>query len=164
MEEEIYLKIPDGYEKCTSKKSDKNDCLILDQAICGLVQAARQFFKKMIEVLEKKMNFVQSMNDQCLLMRNGQNGTIIICLYIDDTLCVGDKKALEAFKRKIKKYFVTKEEGKVEDYMGCMIKKINNRVLLHQSDLIKKIELQFKQEIKDMKDYRTPGAPGEGSI
>ena len=69
LEEEIYKKIPDGYEKYTSKKIKKSDCLILDKAIYGLVQAAWQFFKKMIEVLEKKMNFVWSMNDQCLLMR-----------------------------------------------------------------------------------------------
>ena len=75
-----------------------------------------------------------------------------LSVYIDDTLCVGDKKALDAFKKELKKYFVTKEEGKVEDYVGCMIKKINSGVLLHQSDLIKKIKLQFEQEIKDMRD------------
>ena len=98
MEQEIYFNILDGYKKYTSKKFNKNDCLILDQAIYGLVQAARQFFKKMIEVLETKMNFVRSMNDQCLLMRNDKNGTVIVCLYIDDTLCVGDKKALDTFK------------------------------------------------------------------
>ena len=44
------------------------------------------------------------MNDQCLLMRNDQNGTINVCLYIDDTLCVGDKKVLDAFKMEIKKF------------------------------------------------------------
>ena len=31
--EEIYFKIFDGYKKYTSKKFNKNDCLILDQAI-----------------------------------------------------------------------------------------------------------------------------------
>ena len=45
-----------------------------------------------------------------------------------------------------------------------MIKRINGGILLHQSDLIKKIELQFEQEIKDVREYRTPGAPGEGPI
>ena len=45
LEEEIYLKIPDGYKKYTSKKIDKNGCLILDQAIYRLVYAARLFFK-----------------------------------------------------------------------------------------------------------------------
>ena len=78
--------------------------------------------------------------------------------------CVGDKKALHTFKTEIKKYFVTKEEGKVKDYVGCMMKKINSGIWLHQSDLIKKIELQFEQEIKDITDYRTPGAPGEGTL
>ena len=42
LEEEINLKIPNGYKKYTSKKIDKNDSPILDQAIYGLVQAARQ--------------------------------------------------------------------------------------------------------------------------
>ena len=40
-------------------------------------------------------------------MRNDQNGTIIVCLYIDDILCIGDKEAIDAFKKEIKKYFVT---------------------------------------------------------
>ena len=59
------------------------------------------------------------MNDQCLLMRNDQNRTIIICLYIDDTLCVGDKKALEAFKKEIKKYFVTNEQVNLKITWGA---------------------------------------------
>ena len=92
------------------------------------------------------MNFVQSMNDQCLLMRNDQNGTVIVCLYIDDTLCVGDKKALDTFKNKIKEHFVTKEEGKVEDYSGCMIKRTNSGILLHQSNLIKKLSFNLSKK------------------
>ena len=38
------------------------------------------------------------MNDQCLLMGNDPNGMIIICLYIDDMLCIGDKKVIDKFK------------------------------------------------------------------
>ena len=37
-------------------------------------------------------------------------------------------------------------------------------MLIHQSNLIKKIKLQFEQEIKDIQDYRNPAAPSEGSI
>ena len=85
-------------------------------------------------------------------------------LYIDDTLCVGDKKALDALKKEIEEYFVTKEEGKVDDYVVCMIKRINGGILIHQSNVIKKIELQFEQEIKDIQDYQPPVALGEGSI
>ena len=45
-----------------------------------------------------------------------------------------------------------------------MIKRINGGILLHQSNLIKKNKFQFEQEIKDIRDYRTTGASGEGSI
>ena len=72
----------------------------------------------MVEVLVKKMNFTQSMNDQCLLMRNGQNGTIIICLYIDNTLYVGDKKALEAFKNEIKSILLQRKKVKLKITWG----------------------------------------------
>ena len=49
--------------------------------------------------------------------------------------------------------------------MGCMMKRITNGgILLHQSDLIKKIELQFELKIKHIRDNRTHEAPGEGSI
>ena len=90
LDEEIYLKIPSRYERNNRKKIYKNDCLILNQAIYGLEQAARQFFKKIVEVIEMKIDFIQSMNDKCLLMKNDKSGTIIICLHIDDTLYVSD--------------------------------------------------------------------------
>ena len=61
------------------------------------------------------MNFVRSMNDQCLLLRYDQNGIVIVYLYIDDMFCVGDKKAIDTFKKEIKEHFVTKGGGKVED-------------------------------------------------
>ena len=65
------------------------------------------------------------------------DGTIIIYLYIDDMLCVGDKKALNIFKKEIKEHFVTKEEGKVDNYVGFMIKRNNDGILLQQSELRK---------------------------
>ena len=45
-----------------------------------------------------------------------------------------------------------------------MIKRIKGRILLHQSDPIKKIKLQFESEIKDIHEYISPRALGEGSI
>ena len=42
-EREIYMKIPEGYDEVINPRVDKEDCLILQKAIYGLVQAARQF-------------------------------------------------------------------------------------------------------------------------
>ena len=79
-------------------------------------------------------------------MINDQNRTIIVCLYIDDTLCVGYKRALDIFQKEIKKHFVTKEEEKVHDYVGCVIKRIKSRILLHQSDLFRKLSFNLNRK------------------
>ena len=69
-------------------------------------------------------------------MKENENRIIIICLYIDNTLCIGNAEAIEKFKKEIKKYFVRKEEGFATKYLGCMIKKIKGGIYLHQSDLL----------------------------
>ena len=77
-------------------------------------------------------------------MKENENGIIIICLYIDDMLCVGNAEA----KKEIKKYFVKKEEVFATKYVGCMIEKAKDRIYLHQSDIIKKIERHLERSWK----------------
>ena len=64
------MKQPEGlkYMKNQDDMSD-NDALILKQSIYGLVQAARQFFKKLRDVLIEIMGFEKYLIDQCLLSR-----------------------------------------------------------------------------------------------
>ena len=45
LEHEIYMTIPEGYAECVEQFEEK-EALRLEEAIYGLVQAARQFFKK----------------------------------------------------------------------------------------------------------------------
>ena len=52
LEHEIYVKMPEGYDEVISKDEDKEDCLILQKAIYGLVQAARQFWKKIVNKMQ----------------------------------------------------------------------------------------------------------------
>ena len=150
LEEEIYLRIPEGYTEYKGN-DQKEKCLILRHAIYGLVQAAWQFLKKLKEVLEMKLGFRKCMNDQCLYIKKDEVVVIVICLYIDVTLCVGHQSAIEKFKKHVKRHFITKEEGEVTEYVGCMIKKIKGTIYLHQTDLIKKIESFFGKKIQDMR-------------
>ena len=48
LEHEIYMMIPEGYDEVIDQGVDKEDCLILQKAIYGLVQAATQFWKKIV--------------------------------------------------------------------------------------------------------------------
>ena len=52
LEHEIYMKIPEGYDEVINQDVDKEDCLILQKAIYGLVQATRQFWKKILDKMQ----------------------------------------------------------------------------------------------------------------
>ena len=45
LEHETYMTMPEGYAECV-EQVEENEALKFEKAIYGLVQAARQFFKK----------------------------------------------------------------------------------------------------------------------
>ena len=72
-EHEIYMKIPDGYDEVINPRVDKEDCLILQKAIYGLVQAARQFWKKIVDKMQEG-GFKLSDADSCMLYKEDEKG------------------------------------------------------------------------------------------
>ena len=64
----FFMKIPEGYDEVINKDVDKEDCLILQKAIYGLVQAARQFWKKIVDKMQEG-HFQLSEADQCMLYK-----------------------------------------------------------------------------------------------
>ena len=56
-------------------------------------------------------------------------------------LVVGNKEAINAFKLEIKQLFNTKEEGPMEEYVGCKVtKKGNNRMHMFLPDIMHTLE------------------------
>jgi len=45
-----------------------------------------------------KMDFEKCLADGCLLLRKTVKGTAMMCVYIHDTLCVGDQVSIDNFK------------------------------------------------------------------
>ena len=56
LDHEIYMKTPEGYDEVTSEDVDKEDCLILQKSIYGLVQAARQLWKDIVEDARRRFS------------------------------------------------------------------------------------------------------------
>ena len=106
------------------------------------------------------MHFRKYISDQCLLMREDDAGTVIICLYIDDTLIVGDESAIRKFKDEIEIYFTTKQEGEMTEYVGCKVKRSKNTILFHQTELVEKLRRNFHEKIKNLRNYKIPATPG----
>ncbi len=56
------------------------------------------------------MGFSKYFAAECLLIRTTNNkGTVVVCVYIDDTLCVGNKQVIEEFEENLKQHFAIKE-------------------------------------------------------
>jgi Reverse transcriptase (RNA-dependent DNA polymerase) len=63
---EMYLRKPKGYEEIFGNKEDL--CLRLKKSVYGLVQAARQWWKKFESEMEK-IGFVNSQADPCIFLK-----------------------------------------------------------------------------------------------
>ena len=61
------MTIPEGLEHFEDVSEEM--CAKLQATIYGLVQAARQFWKKLIRTAVEKMGFTKSRADPCLLMK-----------------------------------------------------------------------------------------------
>ena len=73
------------------------------------------FLQKLIRVTIIKIGFVKCEADGCLLIQVNNIGIVILRIYVDDMLVVGNKEAIAAFKLEIKQFFNTKEEGPMEE-------------------------------------------------
>ena len=54
---------------------NKDDCIILNKCIYGLVQETRQYYKKAVEIL-KKLGFIGGNVDSCLYAKKSLKGRV----------------------------------------------------------------------------------------
>ena len=161
LEHEIYMKIPEGYDEVISKDVDKEDCLILQKAIYGLVQAARQFWKKIVDKMQRG-GFQLSEADPWMLYKEDEKGVCIIIIYIDDMLIIGKEEAIDDAIRILQGYFQVKDPTSLEDYLGVQIVQSDDgkKAWLGQPTIIKSLEKQFGEKVAKNKITITPGTPG----
>jgi hypothetical protein len=156
--QEIYMDCPDGLEH------EQDECLFLQRTIYGLVQSARQFFKKLVQCL-KTIGFQGGVADPCLMTRKYEKGIVFIALYVDDCYCVGHEEAINDTIAKMKASgFSVKVEDNLSDYLSCNIAfdAQRKKAWLGQPHLIKNLERKFGELVAGMQRYRTPGTPGIG--
>ena len=143
VEHEIYMKIPEGYDEVISQDVDKEDCLILQKAIYGLVHAAIQFWKKIVDKMQGG-GFKLSEADPCMFYKEDVKEVCIIIIYIDDMLIIGKEEAIDDALKKVQ--IVQSDDGK--------------RAWLRQPAIIKSFEKQFGERVAKKKMTITPGTPG----
>jgi hypothetical protein len=161
LDEEIYMQCPPGMD------ATDDECLLLLQSIYGLVQAARQFWKKWAFILEKKLNFRRSAADPCLFTRGTGAQLLVICLYVDDGIALGKKPEILKFFEELKAEGITiTTEETMGDYLSCEIRMNSDmtKAWLGQPHMVKKIEKTFGKMVEHLPKYKTPGTPGQGLV
>ena len=135
LEEETYVEIPDGFD-------EKGSIGKLNSAIYGLCQASRVFYKTMRDYLTKELGFKICVSDGCILMKKG----MILGLYVDDILVTGEFDVVEKFVKEFMSKFKSRYYEEVKDFIGCELNwdLDNKSVLLHQTTMIKKLEVKMK--------------------
>ena len=97
IDEEIYMEIPEGF----MNNGIKTKVLHLRKAIYGLKQAGRQWYRKLREAL-KKFGLVQTSSDPHTFITHkvvdSINRTLILPVYVDNLLPIGDKVLTDDFK------------------------------------------------------------------
>ena len=161
LEHEIYMKIPEGYDQVINKDVDKKNCLIFQKAIYGLVQAARQFWKKIVDKMQEG-GFQLSKADPCMLYKENKKGICIIIICIDDMLIIGKEEATDAAIKVLQGHFQVKDPTSLEDYLGVQIVQSDNdkQAWLGQPTIMKNLEKQFGERVAKKKMTITPGTPG----
>ena len=160
LEEEIFIEIPEGYKEYMEELGETvvGDHLKLDKALYGLVQAARAWWKKFTTYLIKVQGFEQFDNDGCLFVKGKGDEKVILGLYVDDFLLLGKRANIEKELKELQEEFEI-TSGEVEEFIGCVIEKLDDRILLSQPDIIAKLVKKFEHRLSG-KQFKTPAAGG----
>ena len=164
LDEEIYMNIPKGYVEC-GYHLDKDNVLLLQKGIHGLVQAARQYWKKFIGVMEK-LRFKLSKADPCFMFHRNEHRICMISIYVDDNFLVGEDEAVDQTTAQLQEHFKIKIEDSDNDYLGCefMVSYNGKRGWLGQPHIVKSLKDCSGLKIEQLKSTLTLGTPGYVSL
>ena len=118
LEEEIYMEQPKGF-KVLGKE---NLVCHLTKSLYGLKQAPRQWYKK-FDTFMAEHDFKRTENDHCVFIKRYASGEfLILLLYVDDMLIVGQYRIkIAALKKDLSKSFAMKDLGPAKQIHGMRI-------------------------------------------
>lgn len=93
----------------------------LNKAVYGLVQAAREFYRRLVSYLIKKRDFKVSSTEPCLVCKGSGSTIVIIGIYVDNLLAIGPHQLLQREIEAIRDEFDVRVKDKVDEYVGCQI-------------------------------------------
>jgi len=160
LEETIYVKQPQGYEK----KGPNGEELVcrLRKSLYGLKQSGRNW-NQVIDKWLRAYGFKPSAADPCLyVMRRPNDELLIVVLYVDDMMIAGSSIAIvEAFKRAVANEFTVKDLGELQGIVGM---KITRNRESRELEISQAPSIELLLEAYGMSGCRPVATPMEGTL
>ena len=156
----IYMAQPEGFIEF----GDNGEELVceLDRSLYGLKQSAFNW-NETISIYFNSLGFEAAAADDCIFVRSGSNGDlVIVALYVDDLIITGPRRSsLEAVKEQIAARFEIKDLGEVGHLLGMRITRDRElgTVKLDQQHYIEAMLERYDMALCNK--VRTPALPGE---
>jgi hypothetical protein len=144
LDEELYMDQPPGY----IKSGQEGKVYRLKKALYGLKQASLAWNKAANESLEQ-LGFKRLISDAGIYTIQNDMTIIIVILYVDDVLFMGNNYKLLMDKKKLfMKKWECRDLGQISEYLGMKIQRDrkNKTLTIDQIDYAKKVVQRFGQE------------------
>ncbi|CAH9131081.1 unnamed protein product [Cuscuta epithymum] len=145
LKEEIYMEQPEGFQV---PKKEHLVCR-LKKSLYGLKQAPRQWYKKFDSFMVKHQ-YRRTVADHCLYLKKFPDGKfIILLLYVDDMLIVGqDVSLINNLKQDLSKFFYMKDLGPAQQILGMKIVRDRKarKLFLSQEEYVERVIKRFNMD------------------
>lgn len=132
LEEEIFMKIPEGYAERKGVIFPPRTVLKLNKSIYGLKQASRQWFKKFSSAL-LTFGLVKAHGDHSLFVRQRKDDFIVVLVYVDDIVIASTSDtATDELIVGLKSYFKLRELGSLKYFLGLEIARTSDGISVCQ--------------------------------
>jgi hypothetical protein len=144
LSETNYMHLPKGFEKYTP--DGRPLCAKLKKALYGLHQSGREWYFTLRDCM-LSLGFEEFKSESCAYAKIDpkSKSLVLVMVYVDDILIASScKESIERTKESIRSKFNIKEMGPAQWILKVQIKKIDNGLLLCQSQYAIATLKQFK--------------------
>ena len=157
LNDDIFIQQPELFEV----RGQENKVCKLNKAMYGLKQAGRQWNLKLHQAfIEIGLN--QSKRDECIYYLCKDNKIVIVAVYVDDLLILGnDSKMKNELKKELESRFKMKDLGELQYILGIRVTRDRKegKLWLDQSKYLEEVLSKFN--MANCNPTKTPLSPSE---
>lgn len=132
LEEEIFMKLPEGYAARQGDSLPSNAVCRLKKSIYGLKQASRQWFKKFSASLVS-FGFLKAHGDHTLFVKGIGDEFVAVLVYVDDIVIASTSNEVAAsLTNALKECFKLRDLGPLKYFLGLEVARNTEGISLCQ--------------------------------